>query len=296
MRATPFAYHRGPRRGFSLLELLVSMSILTVIVAALYGMFYQTQKALRANVAQVDTMEAGRAAMELLIGDLERGRAVNLPGVTNLILRKQYLGGVQQPYTAGNVLDVIHRDSALHEVYYVTPVQGNQWAGLGWFVANYTNPVAPVDGNLGALYRFEGPSEVVARGPSATNAFETLYQTFESVGGRTLYTSRLIDGVVFFRLLPFGPRGLPIDYTVATNLLPAEVAVTLQPGIEQALTTFTDRALPAAVEVELGALPPRLLVEYRNLGNAALQGAYITNHSADLLVFRQRITLRTATQ
>jgi len=42
------------RRAFTIIELLVSISILTLIVLVLYGLFDQVQRALRSNVAQVD--------------------------------------------------------------------------------------------------------------------------------------------------------------------------------------------------------------------------------------------------
>src|SRR5262249_44712767 len=52
--------------GFSLLEMMVAVTLLLVIIAALLTMFYQTQRAFRLSATQVDVLEAGRAAMELL--------------------------------------------------------------------------------------------------------------------------------------------------------------------------------------------------------------------------------------
>ena len=52
--------------AFSIMELLVAVSIMTFIVYALYQMFHQTQKALRGNITQVDVLESGRAALEMM--------------------------------------------------------------------------------------------------------------------------------------------------------------------------------------------------------------------------------------
>jgi prepilin-type N-terminal cleavage/methylation domain-containing protein len=284
---------RARSAAFSLLELLVSMAVLSIIVLALFAMFNQTQKAMRANVQQVDTMESGRAAIDLLVGELEKARAAGMLGVNNLILRKENLYGVNLPYQATNILDVNHRDSALHSLFYLTPLQGNQWSALGWYVANPTNASRPVDENLGALYRFDAEARIVARGAVATNDFNALYPNFRNVNVRTNNSSRLMDGILFFRVLPYTASGIPIDFSTPTNLIPKGVTV----GTASfPVTAFSGSAIPASLEVEIGAVPPRLLGEYRSLGNPSLQAAYLSKHTAELLVFRQRISLRTATQ
>src|SRR4051812_38323136 len=50
------------RRGFSLIEILVVVALLSVIILGLVAMFHQTQKALLSTTTQVDFLEAGRAA------------------------------------------------------------------------------------------------------------------------------------------------------------------------------------------------------------------------------------------
>src|SRR5688572_1392290 len=58
--------------AFTIVELLVAVTIMTLIILALYGMFDQTQKALRGNMTQVDIFEGGRAAMDILTRELEQ--------------------------------------------------------------------------------------------------------------------------------------------------------------------------------------------------------------------------------
>src|SRR6059058_2230327 len=80
-------------RAFTIVELLVAISVLTLIVLVLYGLFDQVQKALRGNVAQVDVLEGGRATMQLFSGEMEQMGAGAVPGSTNL-----FIGLTAMPY------------------------------------------------------------------------------------------------------------------------------------------------------------------------------------------------------
>jgi len=65
---------RTARQGFSLIEMLVAVGLLSVVILALYAMFDQTQRALRGSVGQVDVFEGSRSALELMSKDLEHAR------------------------------------------------------------------------------------------------------------------------------------------------------------------------------------------------------------------------------
>jgi len=51
------------QRGFSLIEMMVAVSLMLVIVIGLFAMFSQAQRALKMATTQVDVMEPGRATM-----------------------------------------------------------------------------------------------------------------------------------------------------------------------------------------------------------------------------------------
>ncbi len=53
-----------------MVELLVTMTLLSLIVLALMAVFNSTQKAFRANVTQTDVLEGSRAAMDMIATDL----------------------------------------------------------------------------------------------------------------------------------------------------------------------------------------------------------------------------------
>ncbi len=66
--------------GFTLVEILVTMVLLSLIVLALMTVFNSTQKAFRASLTQTDLLESGRLAMGLMVSDLE-GMAPSLEPV-----------------------------------------------------------------------------------------------------------------------------------------------------------------------------------------------------------------------
>jgi len=291
------------RRAFSLLELLVAVGILSVIILALYAMFDQTQKALRANTAQTDVSESGRAALDLLIRDLERTQAAGLEGGTNnLIIRRTYPEAPAD--RLAELFDNAHRDSRLHEVFFLTRPQPHLALAGGLFVAEAENPRQPVTNFVGTLYRFEAPAldAVVLRGPRAVTNLHNAWVAFNTAAYRSNYSSRLLDGVVFFRVIAYGPNGLPIDGTTQalTNRLALnpplsdEIVPFLADGTEN-VTTFGGRQMPTALEVEFGMLPPQLLEQFHVLP-AQLRPDFLRRNLASLLVFRQRIGLRTALQ
>lgn len=310
--------HSIPRHrritGFSLLEVLVAVGLMSIVVLALYSMFDQTQKALRNNAGQSDVSEAGRAAMELITRDIEKAWASRVPAVTNnLVIRRTYPASV-----INGIGDDFTRDSAFHEVFLLCRPDVAVSPGFGLFVADENSPVQRVTNAIGTLYRYEvaGTSPVLdangkplgavenfasptlVRPGTAFRTFNNFWQEFDRPDAvvRT-NASRLIDGVVFFRVFAYTGSGVVMDRTVAfTNDIPADVVPFYLSGPDvENLTTFGNAALPSAIEVELGIMPPRLLTQFRSLPET-LQASFLARNFANILVFRQRIALRTAQQ
>src|SRR5436190_8356573 len=70
-------------RAFSVIEMMVAVSLLAVIIVGLLAMFYQVQRAFRAGTAQVDVMEGGRAGMLELTRELQQMSPTYFDGATN---------------------------------------------------------------------------------------------------------------------------------------------------------------------------------------------------------------------
>ena len=69
-----FDFQSARRRAFSLVELMVVMTLLSLIVLALMQVFSATQRAFRASVTQTDVLEGGRAVTSLIGADRKSTR------------------------------------------------------------------------------------------------------------------------------------------------------------------------------------------------------------------------------
>jgi len=314
---------RAARRAFSLLELLVAIGLLTLVILTLYAMFDQTQKALHANISQTDVMESGRSVMELIVRDIERAQSPNLAGAINLAIQKADFVKSTLPtdtFVPPRITDAKHRDYPLNSLFFLGQAQSNLWTAFGFYVGHNADASKPPDETLGTLYRFQDPYVQSPRGLAAADRFRAFYifpksssyalnrpdpqneKNYLNRFHRATNSTRLLDNVLFFRVLPFGREGLPIDqntpraYFAATNPLAKGITVTNNPVSTYFSTAFTGTALPSAVEVELGMLSPRLWTQYTNQASFDLKTNFLAKHTADILVFRQRIPLRTALQ
>ena len=186
----PIKIHHVKKNAFSLVELLVAVALMTVIIVGLYSMFNETQRALRTNVSQVDVLEAGRSAIELIVQDIQQAEAPgplqqempseiffppssilnNLPvAITNT--HPHFFSGIQissvNPEVAlpliQNLADQGIRINILQEVFFLTRSNLN-WVAKGYFVSpsriNAVSPNAPATISYGTLFRFSSPNVI----------------------------------------------------------------------------------------------------------------------------------------
>src|SRR5947207_1928904 len=125
------------RHSFTIVELLVAISILTLIVLVLYGLFDQVQRALRSNVAQVDVHEGGRAGMEMMSREMEQMQAGNL--LTNVNLFTGFT--MATPFRQALLNAGENRVNDLEEVFFQSLVN-KYWVGTGYRVLAMTNGIA----------------------------------------------------------------------------------------------------------------------------------------------------------
>ena len=193
-------YHVG-KNAFSLVELLVAVALMTVIIVGLYSMFNETQRALRTNVSQVDVLESGRSAIELIVQDIQQAEApgplqqempeeiffppTRIPNSSPLAITNKdphFFSGIQinsvNPQVAlpliQNLADHGVRDSGetivnqrvniLQEVFFLTRSNLN-WIAKGYFVSpsrtNAALPNAPETISYGTLFRFSSPNVII---------------------------------------------------------------------------------------------------------------------------------------
>jgi competence protein ComGC len=281
------------RSAFTVVELLVAVSIMTLIVLALYNMFDQTQRALRGNVAQVDTLEGGRSAMELMSRELEQMRAGKVVSNVNL-----YAGMIpptpihRQQLVQTNVF----RTNVLQELFFLSH-SNKSWSATGYRILTSTNQFGIFDtfalNGVGTLARF------------STNTFEGgLIQS--ALFGKVMDPSkvtlanyqRVVDGVVHFRVTAYDTSGVPMSFTNRNNYIGFGVDLQNDPldlNAGQTRYIFTNKAAPAYLELELGLLEPQVLERYKSmLVNPALAADYLAKQARAVHLFQQRIPVRTA--
>jgi type II secretory pathway component PulJ len=277
-------------RAFTVVELMVAISVMTLIVLVLYGLFDQTQRAMRGNVSQVDVLEGGRATMEMITRDFEELRASGVRSATNLFVQLTAAQTLQSLPGEGQL-----RISSLQECFFLTK-PGRHWQQFGYVVV--PERILNVAQPLGTLYRVALSNHV---SNFTSNSLSGLYITNRdnmlAYGTNTLF-QRVTDGVVHFRVRVLDARGIrhsPTN-TVSTNMT---IFMQLDPisnlATERELRyAFLEDALPAAVEVELGILDPQAVGRLRSMPNPTMAAEFLSRQSGRLHIFHQRIPIRTA--
>jgi prepilin-type N-terminal cleavage/methylation domain-containing protein len=306
---------RVTRAGFTLVEILMTMVLLSLIVLALMSVFNSTQKAFRASLTQTDVLESGRLAMGLMVGDLEGMTPSLQPVNTNISF--WYLPG-NDPYNTINnvnfyaavttfaspptplyqslvgVTDPNTMRTNLLESFFSLSRQiingSPNWVGTGYAVS--TN--SP-DGALYPLYRFYMATNTTTGTPASLyNAFMTNSLTSSPPW------SHLMDGAVALRVRPYDPNGLEMTNTYEYNYNRSVYTFTnhnteffLQsvPGVYRFY--MYSNTVPAAVEVELGVLEDTVLQRAESFnGNMLAQTNYLVQHAGQVHLFRQRVQIR----
>jgi Tfp pilus assembly protein PilV len=296
------------RSAFSMVELLVTMTLLSLIVLALMAVFTSTQRAFRASVTQTDVLEGSRAAMDLITADLRT--MVPADGMTNYydFNGKFHPGAVNfcasdnnyyyynnntysLPAVAYQPLQQSLPGSASNRVnvlnyFFLLGRQNTKWTAVG-YVVNATN-AAP----LYSLYRFYGETNI------ATPPY-LLFSNFVTAVSQSQWTnlSHVLDGVVHLTVRPYDLAGYRMTNTAfwvssgQTNLHD-NVWFARFPVWGEVGCYFFSNAVPASVELQLGVLEDRALQRAESLpfGSAA-QSNYLAQQSGHVHLFRQRVTI-----
>ena len=284
-KQTFFGFTR--RRAFTIVELLVAISILTLIVLVLYGLFDQVQKALRSNVAQVDVHEGGRAFMELASREMEQMQAGNVLTNVNLFTRFTATPFRQPLLSAGE-----QRVNELEEVFFLS-LLNKHWIGTGYRVlALNSNGIATnfAKTGVGTLCRFRLSNHVanVRNPPLYARVMDVTPTNFANF-------QRVIDGVVHFRMRVYDQNGILITNNFNPSILSGVLVSTnvYNNDVEYGYA-FTNKALPASLEIELAILDPHILERYRSYPNAIVASNYLARQAGAIHLFQQRVPIRMA--
>jgi len=286
--------------AFSLVEIMVVVSLLSLIVLALMAVFSSTQRAFRAAVTQTDVLEGSRAAAELMAADL-RGLTPS-DGVSNIVPPNVY--GPVNFFTLGNynystayapltqslpgafdsLGNQIYRTNLLN-YFFVLGRNNTKWTSTAYIVdTTSANPLFP-------LYRFYAETNTVNSPLTLYSQFVTQIQQPQWSTNSACF-SHLIDGVVHLTVHAYDTNGTWINnggfiaYTNAQNTYFYQLAY----GEPQFL--MVSNTVPAAVEFEMGVLEDRARARAQSLSQSyAAQTNYLAGQAGAVHVFRQRVNI-----
>ncbi len=264
---------RRNRCAFSLIEIMVVVSLMTVIVLGLMAMFGQTQRAFRSSMTQVDVLATGRATMDLLVRELEQMTAAYRTNVDNFYVTRADLAPLVQvlPGTTEK------RTNVLEEFFFLTR-ENQQWIGTGYFTTN--------NAGVATLFRFytNAPVTSIAH---FTSAFE---RQISLVNQKSALASanRIADGIVHLKVQAYNTNGYPIVRSPDLNLI--RVQTNDFPAMIK--YSFRSNAVPAYLEVELGILEERTLERARSIPNQVARRKFLEDRAGQVHLFRQRIPVR----
>lgn len=271
------------RSGFSLIEIMVAVTLLAVITVGLLSMFYHTQKAFRLGAGQVDTLEAGRATIQLLSQELQEVYPSHINTVGNFAAIPSTPTRLVMTLPGGGF-----RTNTLQDVSFLTR-QGDEWVGITYRV-HHNNRGA------GSLYK-----AFVTNNPNAalpqlqTAVVENLYTNASGiVPDITNHIApvfhRVADGVVHLRVRPYDDRGLLLG-TGAYTFTNGVSSYTYETNTLADWYAFTN-GVPAFVDLELAILDPKGVSQFGTRLAPADAWTYLEGQAHRVQLFTKRIPVR----
>ena len=310
--------------------MMVAVAVSTIITFVLFAVFNQTQKAFRASINQVDTLESGRAVLEIVSTDLEMAVPLNLTdlgtsfSVTNFVVttadNQRVLG---MPQVIGESMNPpLLVTNILQEAFFVKR-QNEFYEFVGYRV------IAPPTPGFARLMRYNSGEYLYDDVQSPTNGFvssefvldhlvdfnKLVDEIYDYNVSSTTYGELLppyemqpvADGVVHFRVIP--SDGLGYEWTddrfeflideFEDGRIPVDPRVnfTLEPGPSDDFppfrVTFSVDRMPAFVDIELGVLDPRAIETLQQMTPGTQVYADFLNASAGQIhLFRRRLPIR----
>jgi Tfp pilus assembly protein PilV len=272
--------------AFTLIEVLVVVTLLALIIFALMAVFNTTQTAFRASITQTDVLEGGRATMDLIANDL---KPMSAAGVNNSGRTTNFYAQIENSFNQNLTASTNTYYNAMDDVFFITR-QNQTWTGIGYFVRTNLNRPNVTDSGLGhvaSLFRYETNASVFQL---AANQFALLngFERARSAANPTNGVSKILDGVMSFKIRAFDTNGFWIATNVNNNILATNFVG------ETSSYRFYSNAIPMSVEIELGVLEDRALKRVESLPTAGLQDAYLLNQAGKVHIFRQRVSIPNA--
>lgn len=287
------------RRAFSLIEILTTVALLSFIILGLVAMFNQTRKAFTSSFTQVDVLESGRMAADMIGREMEQMYpAYGNSNIYNFVaFTPSTYTPLVQPLVDPNDIKI----NNLQEIFFVTR-SNMQWSCIGYRLGDMDYAKG-----IGTLYHYNS-TNIPTRNISDLLVNYNYFANTDPAVYPTNF-SRIIDGVVDFRVRLYDTNGVvmtntnslfPTIYIYGTNSYATYYGTpqyAVADYMDYVSASFSSNAIPGYVELELGVLEDRSLAKYQALTNGndgpgSPAYNYLTNHAGQVHVFRQRIPIR----
>ncbi|HLP77805.1 MAG TPA: prepilin-type N-terminal cleavage/methylation domain-containing protein, partial [Candidatus Paceibacterota bacterium] len=198
----------GPRSGsvaqsaFSLVEIMIAVTLMSVIVLGLTAMFTQTQRAFRLGMNQSDVLEAGRIATDMIVREMETMVPVNRTNITPAFYSE--LESINNTSVLPLPGTPEGRTNWMSDVFFLKR-ENQTLTGVGYFVR--TNADVPDSYDpVGSLYRYETNCSPWMFDQNPYRLSEGFYKArFVSPPIRS---SKVVDGVVHFSVKAYDTNGV----------------------------------------------------------------------------------------
>jgi prepilin-type N-terminal cleavage/methylation domain-containing protein len=290
-------------RGFTLIEIMVVLALLSLITFALMAVFSSTQRAFRASLTQSDTLEGGRAVIDLIAGDLETmtpsydvsnyfinsGSIVTTNAVNFSVFVNANFASPPAPLIQSLVgsPDGATRTNVLENIFILGKANLNgvpSWIATGYFVN--TNLA---DGTLYPLYRFYMTTNAMS-GARGENGLYNQFTGFHVTNN--VVWSHLMDGVVNLTAHAYDTNGVWITNGYYNPLIvPVQNVALFGDSYGELNCLFFSNAVPASVQIELGTLEDRTMEHAEGLSGVN-QSNYLANSAGQLHLFTRRVWIR----
>jgi type II secretory pathway pseudopilin PulG len=282
--------HSSLVRAFTLIEIMVVVTLLSFIVLALMTVFNSTQTAFRASMTQADVLQGGRAVMDLMTEDLRKmspsfGRSNNLAASFPDAVNFYVITNGSVPLVQSLVGSTESRTNILEDFFILS--SGNQNGVPTWYGTGYAVTPTTADGSLYSLYHFS-TSYPMAQAGSVSNLFNRDFENF--LLAPTNY-SHLIDGVIDLRVRAYDTNGIWMTNGYVNQPVPIKNVWFLPFTSGETGFYMFSNSLPASVEIEMATLEDRTLQRAESLPAGAPRNNYLELQAGKVHVFRQRVSI-----
>ena len=281
---------RRSRFGFTLIEIMVVVVLMSVIILGLMAMFSQTQRAFKAGMAQTDVLEGGRMATEMLARELEQIKPayVSSNAVSRGVGQTNFFTQTWNDFPQTLPASTSDRTNLMGDLFFVTH-ENQTWIGIGYFIIPDSTTGGPSDPvPVGTLFRFETNMSAADFALNPGGLFAGFAGALNLDAVPTY--SKILDGVVSFNFRTYDTNGYWIN-----PFHPGQIWTHSDwsaHGYNHADYHFTSNAVPAFVEFEFGLLEQASLDHYKSIPIYTAQTNYFAQQAGRVHLFRQRVAVR----